>query len=384
MRAVIVHPSLNRGGGAEKVCLAAIRALINGGYRVKLVTVERTDWHFLEERFGEISRPSEETYVMKRMPIQGKSSQAVFTLSFFLPELVYHRIKGNVVLNTYGDLVDSVADVSYINALPVRVLHKFPECGFSYGVVWRAIAQAYGFCLRAVDRLFGSNILLTNSSFTQGVVKRHLGRDSLVVFPPVDLEKFRCTVNDVKRENLVVSVCRLRLEKNLSLIPRVAEVVKDVSFVVFGLADQASQDAIVLLKKKIRGLGVEDRVRLFVNQPFGQLVDVLASAKVFLHTQNLEAFGMAVVESMAAGCVPVVPRNGGPFSDILDSKQGFFGFSYETVEEAAHYVRTLLGDEGLRQRVSVRALERAEVFDCSVFEKKIVDVVDRVYRAKFG
>jgi glycosyltransferase involved in cell wall biosynthesis len=386
MRVVVVHPSLNRGGGAEKVCLATIRALMRGGYWVKLATVERTDWRFLEERFGVVSRPSEEAYVMERMPIRGKTSQAVFTLSFFMFELVYRMVKGEdaVVVNTYGDLVESAADVSYINALPVRIMYKYPECGFSNGIVWRAIAQAYGFCLRIVDRLFRGNVLLTNSTFMQGVVRRNLGRDSLVVFPPVDVKNFGCDVKDVDHENVVVAVSRLRLEKNLVLVPRVAKLVKDGEFVIFGLADQASQDAIVALTEAIKGLGVENRVRLLINQPLERLIDVLGSAKLFLHAQHMEAFGVAVVEAMAAGCVPVVPRDGGPWFDILDQKQGFFGFSYGSGGEAAQLIEKVLGDESLRREISARACERTKVFDCSVFERKIVDIVNRVYQMKFG
>jgi len=386
MSVVIVHPSLNRGGGAEKVCLTTIRALMHSGYRVKLVTVERTDWPFLEKSFGVLYRPSEEAYIMEGMPIRGKFSQRIFSPAFFLSELCYQMVKdeGAVVVNTYGDLVDSVADVSYINALPVRVMYHYPRYGFSNSIVWRSFAQAYGLCLRVVDKLFRSNVLLANSTFTQGIVRRHLGRESLVVFPPVDVKKFRSNVKDVDRENIVVAVSRLRVGKNLVFIPRIAKFVKKGEFMILGLADEASQDAVVALRKAIKGLGVENRVRLLINQPFHKLVDVLASAKVFLHTQPMEAFGMAVVEAMAAGCVPVVPRDGGPWFDILDQKQGVFGFSYGSIGEVAQLIETLFGDEGLRRAVSARGRERAMVFDSSVFERGILSVVEKVYSSKFG
>jgi glycosyltransferase involved in cell wall biosynthesis len=385
MNVVVVHPSLNRGGGAEKVCLATIRTLIHNGYRVKLVTIDRTDWSFLEESFGVLDRPSEEVNVMERIPIRGRSSQGIFTFLFFLGELVYQQIKNEdaAVVNTYGDLVDSVADVSYINALPIRVVYKYPDYGFFSSVVGRFIAQAYGLYLKAVDKLFRSNVLVANSTFMQGIVKRHLGRDSTVVFPPVDLVKF-CSVKDVNRRNMVVTVSRLRAGKNLEFIPRVAKLVEKGEFMVLGLADEASQDAVAELEKAIKDLGVEDRVKLLVNQPFGKLVDILASAKVFLHTQPMEAFGIAIVEAMAAGCVPVVPRDGGPWFDILDQKQGFFGFSYRNVGEAARLVEMLLGDEDLRGAVSGRARERAMVFDGYVFEREFLRVVEKAFSSKFG
>jgi glycosyltransferase involved in cell wall biosynthesis len=384
MKVVIAHPSLNRGGGAEKVCLTAIKALIRRDYRVKLVTVERTNWRFLEGRFGRLCRPSEEVYVMERMPIRGKSSQAVFTLMFFLAELVFYwiRSKDAVVLNTYGDLVDSLADVSYINALPVRVTYRYPEYGFSDSIIWRTIVQAYSFCLRAIEKLFRSNVLLTNSTYMQIILRKCLRQDSFVVFPPVDVKRFS-NIEHADRKNIVVAVSRFRVGKNLTFIPRLATHVKNVDFVIFGLADQASQDSIIELRREIKDLGVKNRVRILINQPFHSLVNVLASSKVFLNTQFMEGFGIAVVEAMAAGCVPIVPRDGGPWFDILEQRQGDYGFSYESVGEAAQLIERIIVDEELRKSVSTRACERAMIFDTSIFERKILSVIESACLSKF-
>ncbi|MCW4016300.1 MAG: glycosyltransferase [Candidatus Bathyarchaeota archaeon] len=386
MNVVIVHPSLNRGGGAEKVCLATVKALMDSGYIVKLATVEKTNWLFLEERFGALYRPSEEVYLFEYMPLRSKFSQAFFASIFFLSELIYYKIKSkhNIVVNTYGDLVDSVADVSYINALPVRIMHLYPDCGFSSGTLWQVIAHGYGLCLRLVNKFFKGNVLLTNSKFTQRVVKHKLGKESLVVFPPVNLKQFCCDTNNLDRGNIVVTVSRLRSGKNLLLIPKIAKLVTFGNFVIFGLADQASNEEIASLKKTIKTFDLGNRVILRVNQSSQALIDVLLSAKVFLHTSHMEAFGMAVVESMAAGCVPVVPKDGGPWVDVIDQKQGVFGFSYKNSKEAAQLIALLLGNTALRQQISISACKRAKIFDSSVFEKRIVDIVNRVFHEKFG
>jgi hypothetical protein len=60
MSVVVAHPSLNRAGGAEKVCLTVVGALNEHGFKVELATIEKTDWGFLEDRFGALSRPSKE------------------------------------------------------------------------------------------------------------------------------------------------------------------------------------------------------------------------------------------------------------------------------------------------------------------------------------
>lgn len=385
MDVILTHPSLNRGGGAEKVCLVTVKALVKRGYKVTLATVDKTDWPFLRERFGEILRPNKEFCLMERMAVKGKFSQAALTLSFYLPELFFLKLKDEheVFMNTYGDLIDSIADISYINAVPLRVVHHYPASGFSSSAVWRIIAQGYGLSLKATDNISVNNILLVNSKFTQCVVKKHLRRNSRVVYPPIDTEKFRTlAAGNAEREDLVVVVSRLRPGKQLELIPKIAKLSKKGEFVILGLADEASQDAIDSLTRTIKSLGVEDRVELGVNRSFKELASAFASAKVFLSSQRLEAFGMAVVEAMASGCVPVVPRDGGPWFDILDQNQGKYGYSYRTVEEAAKTIEMLLTDEELRAGVSSMARTRAANYDSSVFEREIPNIVEKVFSSK--
>ena len=109
---------------------------------------------------------------------------------------------------------------------------------------------------------------------------------------------------------------------------------------------------------------------------------MLAIAKVYLHTQACEAFGMSIVEAMAAGCVPVVPGYGGPWFDILDRRQGEYGYSYDSLEEAAEVIKTLIGNEAIRAAVSTRARTRSLAFDDSVFEVKMSSLVEKVMRLK--
>lgn len=81
--------------------------------------------------------------------------------------------------------------------------------------------------------------------------------------------------------------------------------------------------------------------------------------------------------------VPVVPRDRGPWFDILEEKEGVYGFSYGSIPEAAEKIRMLLENDELRTEVSARARRRALDYDSSVFESKILSVVKKVYSRKF-
>ena len=134
----------------------------------------------------------------------------------------------------------------------------------------------------------------------------------------------------------------------------------------------------------ITKLNVDDRTEVLTNISSQRFLKALLTAKVFLRTLPNEPFGMSVVEAMAAGCVPVVPRDGGSWFDILDQKQGEYGYSYGSLKEAANVIKMLLENDDLRMEVSARAVKRAMDFDSSAFEKKILRIVEEVYSRKSG
>jgi len=219
---------------------------------------------------------------------------------------------------------------------------------------------------------------VANSKFTQQVIAECLGKRALVINPPVASSKTLMSINRGKRENVVITISRLRSAKGLGIIPEIASYVRDCEFVVVGIADKESEQCLKELFGEIERLGVQERVRVFRNKPHRFTLAALSTAKVFLHTQSTEAFGMSIVESMAAGCVPIVPRTGGPWLDILDCQEGKYGFSYRSPLEAADKIKLLLSDESLRSEVSVRAIGRSEIFDSSVFGKKLLSVVETI------
>lgn len=371
----MAHPSLNKGGGAEKVCLATVRALCERGHTVKLATVDKTDWRILEKRFGQLVRPANESHLVESIPIKGLLSQAVFTTFYFLLQLLVLRKEEEsaLIINTYGDLVDSIADLSYVNAIPARSAHLSIE---TISFVWRMLSQTYDLALDVLDLLSPSNLLVANSHFTANCIKRYLDRDSVVVYPPVDVTRFRKGAQNSRKENVVLTVSRLRPGKNLEIIPLIAKFTQRARFLILGLADQASQSAIRTLKQAIEDHRVNDRVELLTNQPFEKLLEKYSSAKIFLQTQPTEAFGISVVESMASGDVPIVPSNGGPWLDILGQQQGKYGYSYRSAEEAAKIVEMLMENESLRVQVSDRAVQRASNFNTSNFERKILRIIE--------
>jgi glycosyltransferase involved in cell wall biosynthesis len=383
MNVAVFHHSLNPAGGAERLCLAAIEALKTHGHHVSLVTVERTNWAFLQNKFGKTTMPDREIYVTSQLVSQRLKRMPVASAYFmaYAMQLLFGRskIKYDLTLNTFGDVIDSAADITYIH-FPLRSALEFSQVpAFTRTSTWQRLAPMYNLAVSACDKIAPSRLLVANSKFIQGIIRTTLSRDVIVIYPPVDTAVFSSKCFKAQKEgNLVVVVASYTPKRHLEQLPQIAEQTEAAKFIVIGKTDEYSMPTIQRLEENIRVLHVKDKITLLKNVSFTELQRVLAEAKVYLHMMPFDHFGISVVEAMASGCVPVVHRSGGPWTDILDRSQGEYGFSYSTPCEAADYIDRLVTNEELRSRIAAKASYRSKKFDRSVFMRRLVEVVERV------
>jgi len=377
----VAHPSLNSAGGGERVCLSLVEALRKEGHKVTLVTVDRTDWNRLKKILDQYC-PGQEHSLLPSLPkASSPTMQGILLLGFYFVELLSLKLlkKDRLLISTCGEKVNSIADIVYVNGMPLRCAFKLP----GIGVKRKCYSKLYNLLLKTVDRL-GTSTIVSNSRFNQQTIRRCIRQEALVVYPPINLRRFVAAGKNGIRKNTVVSVSRFLPEQNLEYIPNIAEIVQDANFLIIGPSGATSNRVLEKLREMITKLNVDDRTEVLTNISSQRFLKALLTAKVFLRTLPNEPFGMSVVEAMAAGCVPVVPRDGGSWFDILDQKQGEYGYSYGSLKEAANVIKMLLENDDLRMEVSARAVKRAMDFDSSAFEKKILRIVEEVYSRKSG
>jgi glycosyltransferase involved in cell wall biosynthesis len=379
MKIIIASPSLNLLGGAQRACLNAITALRKTNCKLVLATIDKTDWALVAKIFGETPKPDEELYLFSKMPeMPTVALRQAFVAVFYALHLFIITLKHKscLVVNMGGEIVSNLGDIVYVNAIPLRLMHLFPGIQPELGLQWSIYSRLYSMFLTLLGD--GAGTIVANSKFTQTIIDKCIGRKALVINPPVTSRRIASSANWRNRKNTVITISRVRSAKGLEIIPQIAVHLKDCEFVLIGIVDSGSEQCLRELTEEIERLQVQDRVHIFKNKPYSFTLKALSTAKVSLHTQRTEAFGMSIVESMAAGCVPVIPRTSGPWLDILDCEEGLYGLSYRSPSEAADKIRLLIDDEHLRREISRRATERALIFDSSVFEQKLLNIVETV------
>lgn len=114
--------------------------------------------------------------------------------------------------------------------------------------------------------------------------------------------------------------------------------------------------------KKAKELGIEGKVLFVQNPSRNQTEQLYSQSEFFVSASRYEGFGIALVEAMACGCIPLVNKNDG-FSYILGQQKGF-SFDYENTADAAKKLKKAVSmPAAKKEALSGKFLFRAKAFD---------------------
>jgi glycosyltransferase involved in cell wall biosynthesis len=179
-----------------------------------------------------------------------------------------------------------------------------------------------------------------------------------------------------KKEDLIVCVGRFELEKHFTEVIHALARLKEKIDVKLSLIGFMYDEKYVL--EVIRALRLEKSVELLINAERRTLIDRLLRAKAIIHPAPHEPFGIAVVEGMAAGCVPIVRRGvNGPWLEITE--EGRCGLGFSDLGELADLMEKVVEsyDNLDVEAVTTRALE----FDETEFKRKFIDMFENFLTA---
>ena len=107
-----------------------------------------------------------------------------------------------------------------------------------------------------------------------------------------------------------------------------------------------------ILERQFRETGMEKNLTLAGALSPTEVAAVLRSSDIFLLPTRVEGFGLAIVEAMHCGAVPVVTHLSGVTDQIVNNGRSGFLVEQDKVEGFAGAVSTLLGDSKRLQELS--------------------------------
>jgi alpha-1,2-mannosyltransferase len=385
LRIALVHDSLNPCGGAERLALAMAKALKELGHSVDFYVIEATDWSRVEKLTPYDRRVIDKEYVLPPF----KSFPTVYSrlMHWFGRDVVgYHIVKKynyDLVIATKQILVPVFVDVLYMHFpdfLPGFDYLYYPE-RYLYNTMLRIYSRPLELVTKTLISSFKTigykPVILTNSRFSASIIERFLNTEAIVLYPPVNVEKYLTLSKHGNRENIVVTISRIEPMKNLDIITDIAKEVKEARFVILGSMQSSSYYA--RLMRRIRMLNLEGRVKILINAPEELKTEILKKAKIYLHTTKYEHFGIAVVEAMAAGLIPIVHKSGGSWIDIVD--RGKYGMGFGTIEELAETIEYVMNADrtGLSE-LRERAYKGSQRFSFDKFERNITRLLESLIK----
>jgi glycosyltransferase involved in cell wall biosynthesis len=358
-RVAIVHDYLNQMGGAERVVELLHRMFPEAPIYTTIVDRDRL-WP--ELRDAEIR-----TTWMQKIPRILKRAKQFFWL--------YPFAVGSFNLRGY-DLVISSSS-AFAKGAPVKgkTIHLC-YCHTPMRFAWdfanymeaneaskfqKALAKWIMVPLRMWDKVTSKRIhhLVANSSVVKARIATYYGRDSSVIFPPVNISRFKITDIDVGDYFLVVS--RLVSYKRIDLA---VEACTKMGKKLVVIGDGPDRKKLELLS----GPTIEFKGRL----PDEQVVHYMQHCQALIFP-GIEDFGITPLEVNACGRPVVAFRGGGALDTVVPDENGVF-FDHQTVDSLIERLDKM--DQIKWNSLNIR--KHAEEFSEEVFIKKVSELIENL------
>lgn len=229
--------------------------------------------------------------------------------------------------------------------------------------------------------------IICNSQFTKSFIDKELGVKSSVIYPPVDISH---TFTATDKKNIILNVGRFGIKtqgssykKQEVLVDAFKKMVKDGLTgweLVLVMSYTKDQEAMFTsFKESIKGFPI----KIIENPSNEALWETYKKSKIYWHAAGFgedirkdpdraEHFGIATVEAMSVGAVPIVAALGGQVEIVNDGDSGFL---WKTTEELIHITKRVIEDNKLRNVLSENAVKRAKDFSEEKFCERVMDLI---------
>lgn len=335
------HPNCNAGGGGERVLWEAVQATLlqspknvvvvysgdtAGSEKIITGVLQRFEIQ-LDARRLVFIRLSKSSWIdsssWPRFTLLGQAIGSIvlaFEALGHLPPDVFVDTMGLPFCYPVVSGLFQIPVVSYVHypVISEDMLKRLGLKDIAKYCYWRAFMLFYSFAGWFAD------FALANSSWTLAHIKKiwWLNSHLTTLYPPVDVDRMLQMKNQCAKEKIIVYVAQFRPEKRHHLVLEefckfTRKLVSEYKLICIGSTrgdeDKKMVDNIANLAKQ---LNIENRVEIIVDAKYEVMLEYLAKSEIGLNAMWNEHFGIAVVEYLASGAIPVCHASAGPLLDI--------------------------------------------------------------------
>lgn len=271
--------------------------------------------------------------------------------------LVYfeaRKLSPKIFLNFTGipiPLSDRGNHVIYAGLAPLSLTK------YSKSLFWKIYNIPFLFSMKYLRREAKKAKFIANSHYSARNLREIYGVEAKVIYPPIEYEYYSRAFSLQREGKYIVTVARIERSKFLENAVYISAKTKIPIVIIGYLADKKYLSYLQKLSKELNA-----NVKFITNATNEQVLEAFSHACCYFHPNIGEHFGMPVVEAMAAGLIPVVPKESGA-SEIVPEE-----YSYASLDEAVQKIFLAVKDSKSR---SVEMNKIASNFTISRFKEEL-------------
>lgn len=363
---LIIHPHLDVTGGSEKLTQILVEELLKQDYSITVLSRDVSEGfpkgdNVFYEKFLE-----EEDIGDKRLSkILGLYKSLAKVIREYNPTIVFAMIQEPVYL-VLSKIVDPSKKTAIYIHFPFE--EEVSKENIDHFIEMYRFPGFYEWMYSYV------NLKLTNSNYTARALYQKFGLESNVVYPAIPWDYYE-DEPDLSEDPgpSIISVGRFVPHKRHDLLielfrNKIKPRVKDARLIVIGVPDERY----IEYCEKIRKLSEEAEDVELVDKPLKpkELIGYYRKARAYVHLRIGEHFGMAPVEAMSQGVIPILPLKSG-LAELLT--HGWNGYIYRNDDELVKYILKVLSmDRAEYLKYKKRVYRKASYFTPERFANDIV------------
>ncbi len=376
MRVAIFHDYLNQFGGAERV-LKVILALFPQAHLYTLLYDKNKTFNFFDDHIKKTSfldkpfvRNNHRLFIplmpfaAEKMRVKNDYDLVISSTAGYAKGFGFNGQLSNV--NDRWSNIRRPFHISYCHS-PLRYaweIDYLKNLSFAPNLLSRSIAQPIAKWLKHWDKSAAQNVNLfvANSDFIARKIKNYYGRESLIIYPPVDSQKFYYDTNKLmklKPKTYYLMVGRLLYYKNFDLgIKAFNKLRKPLK--IIGSGPEMS---------KLKSIANPAHIEFISYVDDAELRNLYNNAKALIFPQ-VEDFGLVAAEAQACG-LPVIAFNQGGACEIIKNKETGWFFNEQKPEAIIEAVKFFENINFDREKIA----ESATRFSEERFKNEFMDIV---------